>query len=145
MTLKELFGDPARRQDVVRDCCDLIDQEVKDKSGFSGMAIKAGYAVVNGVKPTFVRDTVDHLLDQFADRLDPIYQEAKVDSKPVAAHFVANKARVADALLAITDERAKRSKMQAAVKTYEKLRGSAKANVEAAMPRLGTLVAKHDR
>jgi hypothetical protein len=145
MTLKELFGDPARRQDVVRDCCDLIDQEVKDKSGLSGMAIKAGYAVVNGVKPTFVRDTVDHLLDQFADRLDPIYQEAKTDGKPVAAHFIANKSRVADALLAITDERAKRSKMQAAVKTYEKLRGSAKTNVEAAMPRLGALIAKHDR
>src|SRR5262245_62112552 len=128
MTLKELFGDPARRQDVVRDCCDLIDKEVKDKSGLSSMAIKAGYAVVNGVKPAFVRETVDHLLDQFADRLDPIYQEAKGAGKPVGDHFVANKGRVADALLAITDERAKRSKAQAVVKTYEKLRGSAKTN-----------------
>ena len=145
MTLKELFGDPSRRQDVVRDCCDLIDQEVKDKSGLSGMAIKAGYAVVNGVKPSFVREAVDHLLDQFADRLDPIYQEAKGAGKPVGEHFAANKGRVADALLAITDERAKRSKSPTVVKTYEKLRGSAKANVEAAMPRLGALVAKYDR
>jgi hypothetical protein len=145
MTLKELFGDPSRRQTVVSDCCTLIDQEVKDKSGLSGMAIKAGYAVVNGVKPTFVREAVDHLLDQFADRLDPIYQEAKAGGKPVAEHFVANKGRVADALLAITDERAKRSSSQAVVKTYEKLRGSAKANVEAAMPRLGALVAKYDQ
>jgi hypothetical protein len=145
MTLKELFGDPSRRQDVVRDCCELIDQEVKDKSGLSGMAIKAGYAVVNGVKPTFVREAVDHLLDQFAERLDPIYQEAKGAGKPVAEHFVTNKGRVADALLAITDERAKRSKSGAVVKTYEKLRGSAKSNVEAAMPRLGALVAKYDR
>jgi hypothetical protein len=145
MTLKELFSDPTHRQDVVRDCCDLIDREVKDKSGLSGMAIKAGYAVVNGVKPTFVRETVDHLLDAFADRLDPIYQEAKGAGKPVGDHFVANKGRVADALLAITDERAKRSKSPTVAKTYEKLRGSAKANVEAAMPRLGALVAKHDR
>ncbi len=145
MTLKELFGDPSRRQDVVRDCCDLIDQEVKDKSGLSGIAIKAGYAVVNGVKPTFVREAVDHLLDEFADRLDPLYQEAKGQGKPVAAHFAANKGRVADALLAITDERAKRSTKAAVVKTYEKLRGSAKTNVEAAVPRLGALVAKHDR
>lgn len=145
MTLKELFGDPSRRQNVVSDCCTLIDQEVKDKSGLSGMAIKAGYAVVNGVKPTFVREAVDHLLDQFADRLDPIYQEAKIGDVPVAQHFVSNKGRVADALLAITDERAKRSSSQAVVKTYEKLRGSAKTNVEAAMPRLGALVAKYDR
>lgn len=144
MHLKDLLGDPSKRADVVRDCVDLIDLEVKDKSGLSGMAIKAGYAVVKGVKPSFVSESVDHLLDSFAEKLDAVYQEAKTDGKPVAKHFEASASRVADALLEITDAKAKKSKYAAIVKTYEKLRGSAKQNVEAAVPRLGALVAKYD-
>ena len=145
MHLKELLGDATNRDKVVADCTTLIEQEVKDKGGLSGFAIKAGYKVVNGVKPTFVRDTVDHLLDSFSEHLDPIYQEAKTKNRPVADFFAENKSRVADALLAITDERAKRSKHAGVVKTYETLRGSAKTNVESAVPRLGALVAKYDK
>jgi hypothetical protein len=141
-SLKALFGD--KRQIAIDDCVTLIDGEVKDKGGLSGMAIKAGYAVVNGLKPTFVRESVDHLLDEFADKLDPIYQEAKSGGKSVASHFDANKGRVADALLEITDAKAKRSKHATVVKTYERLRGTAKQNVEAAVPRLGKLVEKFD-
>ena len=142
-TLKELFGD--KRASAVSDCVDMIDAEVKDKGGLTGLAIKAGYAVVNGMKPTFVKDSVDHLLDEFAEKLDPIYQEAKAGGKPVAAHFEQNKSRVADALLEITDDKAKRSKNPTVVRAYERLRGNAKQQVESAAPRLGTLVAKYDR
>jgi hypothetical protein len=144
-TLKNLLGEGETRAKVVHDCVELIDSEVKDKGGLSGIAIKAGYAVVNGMKPTFVAEAVNHLLDEFADKLDPTYQEAKTAGKPVAAFFEASKGKVADALLAITDEKAKRSKSPAVVKTYEKLRGTAKGHVEAAMPRLGKLVEKYDR
>ena len=143
-SLKELFTE--KRASAIEDCVTLIDGEVKDKSGLSGMAIKAGYAVVNGVKPTFVKEAVDRLLDQFADKLDPIYQEAKTAGKSVSAHFDANKGRVADALLEITDARARNGQHAGAVvKTYERLRGSAKQNVESAVPRLGKLVEKYDR
>ena len=142
-SLKELFAE--KRSQAIDDCVDLIDAEVKDKGGLSGMAIKAGYAVVNGVKPTFVREAVDHLLDEFADKLDPIYQEAKQKNEKIAPYFEKEKARAADGLLQITDEKAKRSKSGSVVKTYEKLRGTAKQHVESAMPRIGKLVEKYDR
>ena len=145
MHLKELLGDAAQRQNVVSDCVDLIDGEVKAKGGLSGMAIKAGYAVINGIKPSFVREAVDHLLDDFSNKLDPIYQEAKTQGKQIESHFVNNASRVADALLEITDARAKRAKMAAVAKTYERLRGDAKKNVESAVAKLGALVAKYDR
>lgn len=143
--LKELLGDPQNRVKVVSDCVDVIDAEVKDKGGLSGMAIKAGYAVVNGVKPTFVAEAVDHLLEDFAGALDPTYQAAKAAGKPIAAYFADKKGDVADALLAITDAKAKRAKTAVVVKTYEKLRGTAKQHVESAMPRLGKLIEKYDR
>lgn len=128
---------------VVEDCLHLIDAEVADKGGLSGLAIKAGYGVVKGIKPGFVKQAVSDLLPEFATALDPIYQEAKSGGKPVGDYMSQNSARVADALLAITDAKAQKSKSGAVKGAYEKLRGSAKKNVEAAVPRLGKMIEKH--
>src|SRR5580693_6931137 len=59
-----------KKEQVVDDCCSLIDSEVKDKGGISGLAIKAGYGAVKGVKPGFVRTVVSDLLPEFASALD---------------------------------------------------------------------------
>ena len=142
--LKELLGDPSEKKNVIDDCLQLIDAELKDK-GLAGIPLKAGYAVVNGVKPTFVRDALDHLLPDFSDKLDPIYQEAIASGKDVAPFFTEQKARIAEALLEITDARAKQSKHTTVVKAYGKLRGTGKGHVEAAVPRLGKLVEKYHR
>lgn len=141
--LAEVLTSDAKRAQVVEDCLQLIDQEVEDKGGISGMAIKAGYAAVKSIRPGFVKQVVHDLLPEFAKAVDPVFQEAKSQSKPVAAHFASNSGRVADGLLAITDEKAKRTKSGVVKATYERLRGTAKKNVEAAVPRLGKLVEKH--
>ena len=141
--LRDLLTDPERKSEVVEDCMGIIDAEVADKGGLGGMAIKAGYRAVNGVKPGFVKNVVRDLLPEFADAMDPIYQEAVDQSTEVREHFVANRSRVADALLAITDGKAARSKNRIVKTTYDRLRGTAKKNVEAAIPRLGGLIAKH--
>jgi hypothetical protein len=141
-SLPELLTSDKKEQ-VVEDCCTLIDSEVKDKGGISGLAIKAGYGAVKGVKPGFVRGVVSDLLPEFAKALEPMWLEAKKDNKAVAAFFSANSGRVADALLSITDAKAQRAKSAVVKGTYEKLRGSAKKNVEAAVPRLGEMVQKY--
>jgi hypothetical protein len=142
-TLSEVLTSESAKGRVIEDCCALIDAEVKDKGGISGLAIKAGYGAVKSVKPGFVKNVVSDLLPEFALALDPIYQEAKTAGKPVADFFVAHSSRVAEALLAITDEKAKRAKNNLVKGTYEKLRGTAKKNVEAATPRLGKMVETH--
>ena len=142
-TLVEVLTSDTQRAKVVDDCLELLELEVQDKSGISGLAIKAGFAAVKGIKPGFVRQVVHDLLPEFARAVDPIYQEAKTDGKPVASHLSANAGRVADALLAITDGRAQRTTSGVVKGTYERLRGTAKKNVEAAIPRLGRLIEKH--
>lgn len=142
-SLKDVLLDDSKKSDVVDACCKLIDEEVEDKGGISGFAIKAGYGVVKGVKPGFVKKVVGDLLPEFVNALEPTYQQAKTDGKPIAGYFESQKSQVADALLAITD--AKAAKASGAVKSaYDKLRGSAKKNVEAAVPRLGALVQRFD-
>jgi hypothetical protein len=142
-SLPEILTSESTKGRVIEDCCALIDAEVKDKGGISGLAIKAGYGAVKGVKPGFVRNVVSDLLPDFARALDPIYQEAKSAGKPIADFFVAGSSRVAEALLAITDEKARRAKNPLVKGTYEKLRGSAKKNVEAAIPRLAKMIETH--
>ena len=141
--LQEILNADGKKSVVVDDCVTLIDEEVKDKGGISGLALKAGYGAVKGIKPGFVRNVVNDLLPEFASALDPFYQEAVEKKKKPSEHFVANSSRVADALLAITDAKAARAKSAVVKGTYEKLRGSAKKNVEAAVPRLGEMVQKY--
>lgn len=141
--LPDVLTDPAKKPAIVADCLVLIDQEVAGKGGISGLAIKAGYAAVKGVKPGFIQNVVEDLVPEFAKALDPIYGEAHEKGAAVDAHFAANAGRVADALLAITDGKAQRSKSGVVKGTYDKLRGTAKKNVESAVPRLGKLILKH--
>lgn len=142
-TLRELLGGPDKRPLLVDDSLRVLDAEVDDKSGLSGIAVKTAYKVVKGISPGFLRDVVNHLLDDFLDALDPIYQEAVTKGVAPRQHLQGNPGRVADALLSITDRRAQRAKNPIVKSTYERLRGQAKKHVEAAVPRLGDLFQKH--
>jgi hypothetical protein len=141
--LTEALTSESKKAAVIEDCIHLIDDEVRDKGGLTGLAIKAGYKTVQGIKPGFVRQVVVDLLPEFAKALEPIYGEAKTAGQGVRDYFGSHTSQVADALLTITDDKAKRSKSGLVKGTYEKLRGSAKKNVEAAVPRLAVMIEKH--
>jgi hypothetical protein len=142
-SLRELLGTEPRRKLVVSDAVRVLDAEVADKSGLSGLAIKGAYAVVKGISPGFIQETVNRLLDDFLDALDPLYAEAIAAKKSPQSHLVQNRSRVAESLLSITDKRAERAEHPVIKKTYMKLRPTAKAHVEASAPRLGELLEKH--
>ncbi len=142
-TLRELLAGPEKRGRLIDDALRVLDAEVADKSGLSGIAVKTAYKVVKSVSPNFLREVVNHLLDDFLDGLDPLYQEALSRNIKPREHLQSNPSRVADALLGITDRRAQRAKNQMVKATYEKLRGQAKKHVEAAVPRLGELFERH--
>ena len=141
--LSDVLGDAAKKTQIVDECVALLDAEVGDRGGISGFAIKAGYGAVKGIRPGFVRQVVSDLLPEFASGLNPMIDEAQTEGTPVGKYLEQNTGRVADALLAITDAKAQRAKNGAVKGAYDKLRGMAKKNVEAAVPRLGKLVEKH--
>jgi hypothetical protein len=143
-SLKDILATAGTRVAVVADCERLIEEEVGSK-GLLGIPIKAAFAIVKAVKPGFVPEVIDHMLDDFADKLNPLYQEAKGKNEPVSAFMSGRAGDVAEALLAITDGRAQRAKNQGLKTAYEKLRPTAKKHVEAAVPRLGRLIEKYDR
>jgi hypothetical protein len=141
--LRERLGQGEKRKKLVVDACEVLDQEVADKGGLSGMAIKGAYSIVKGIKPGFIGDAVDGLLDDFLDALDPMYQEAEQRGLPPGKYLADNADQMAEKLLAITDQRVARSSHGVIRKTYDKLRPSAKKHVSAAAPRLGQLLTRH--
>jgi hypothetical protein len=141
-SLSEQLGSGAKREAVVNDALKVLDEEVADKSGLTGLAIKGGYKVVQGIKPGFLRHVVEGLLDDFLKALDPVYAEAVEKKRPAGAYLIEQKSRVADALLAVTDAKAERA--SGAIKgAYDKLRPLAKKQVEGAAPRLAAMLERH--
>jgi hypothetical protein len=131
------------RPAVVADACTLIDAEVARASGFSSIAIRSAYKIVSGVRPGIVARAVDGLLDPFADRLDPFYQEHLATGRPMAEVLNSERTSMADALLSITDDRAVRTRQATVRRAYRRVRGSARAYVEAAAPGIAGLIDAH--
>lgn len=126
---------PEAKPHVIDGCCKLIEREVASKRGFSGVAVKAGFAVVTKVKPGFVREVVTALLPDFAESLDPLYKECASEADVFARRVTSDRARAAEALLGVTDRRIGGAR-PAVQRAYEKLRPNARENVEAAIPSL---------
>ncbi len=141
-----LLSDRSKRPRILDDCVKLIEAEVDSKSGLSGLAIKGSYKIVSSMKPGFVREAMDHLLDDFVRRLEPFYaqhQAAQGNPKGFADLLSRRAGDVADALLGITDDRARRAKNAALKSAYERLRPQGKKHVEEAVPRVGRTLAAH--
>ncbi|MFN6538938.1 MAG: DUF6918 family protein [Nostoc sp. EkiNYC01] len=144
MGLSEGLLDPAKKAVVVEDCCNLIDAQVASKSGIGGMAIKAAFATLKGIKPGYITDVVESLLPQCLDAIDPIWSEGLQKGDPVD-HLVENRSRTADVLLSITDAIVEKSTRQIVRGTYNKLRGSAKQHVEEAVPDFAKVIYRYTK
>ena len=142
-TLAEILTQPEVRPQVVRACADLIDAEVQSKTGFSGLAVKAGYKLVKTIKPSMVPEVVDKLLPEFAAAMEPMFAEVELQSAMTArpraelfsTHMQSDPKRVAAALLTVTDRRADKAS-GALKKTYGRLRDTAEEHVQVAIPGL---------
>jgi len=143
MNLNDALNDDATRTSIVEDVCRLVEDEVAKQRGLTGVAVKAGYKVVQSVKPGFVRNVVQTLLPEFAAALEPVREQAVAQGTSVSDYFSAHTQEVAEALLAVTDGRASGSRHGSVKGAYGKLRGSARKNVESAVPGLGKIIEKY--
>ena len=140
MNLNDVLSDEAKRASIIDDVCRLVDDEVGKQKGISGVAVKAGYKLVQGVKPGFVRRVVENLLPEFAAALEPLRERALAQGQSVSAYFDTHSTEVAEALLAVTDGRAQSSEHGSVKGAYGRLRGTARKNVESAVPGLGRII-----
>lgn len=140
-----LVQDADRRARVVRDSERVLDAEVGDKSGMTGMAVKATFKVVKNLQPGFIPRAVDDLLEDFVRNIEPHWEAWRADTSgsSCADYFVANASAVADSLLSVTDGRAEHTRHKPLKKAYMKLRPKGKEHVMASMPRVGAMIQRH--
>ncbi|MFE3446560.1 DUF6918 family protein [Nocardia sp. NPDC059180] len=142
--LSESLLDEAKRPAFLAEAVQVLDAEVSDKGGASGLAVKGGYAAVKKISPSIVPDALESLAPKLLAQLEPFWQEyVAAGSGSFADLLVAKSDEVAEALLVVTDERAEGSTRPAIKKVYSSMRSSAKKNVIEALPRVGDLVQRH--
>ena len=141
--IRALISDQTRREGLVRDLVRVVEQEVASKKGLSGIALKAAFGLVTGVRPGFLQEAIDYLLDGSVEGLEPLLERGQAQGLEVGAALRLDPTATASALLRVVDDRASRAKNQALRKAYDRLRGSAQKQVEEAVPRLADTLQKH--
>lgn len=143
-TLREKLLAPDVQPQVVADCEALVNGQVSGMSGVSGTAVKLAYKAVRTYNAGHVRYMIETLLPQLADALQPYWTQFAAGGGTEFGAFLAERENeVSEALLAITDERGRKSARPVIVKAYNTVRGGAAKHVKAALPGVGALVQKY--
>jgi hypothetical protein len=139
-SLVEQIAKEPNRQGVIHDCVELIDSQVKQK----GFVIKSAYATIKAIKRTFVSETVDGMLDEWLEKIQPHYDRWSANkASSLSDYLISRSDEVAEDLLKVTDGRADRTSHTTAKKMYGRMRDGAKKNVVEAIPALSKMIEKH--
>lgn len=143
-TLRDALLAPDVQPQVVADCEALVNGEVAAMSGVSGTAVKLAYKAVRTYDAGHIHHMIETLLPHMADTLQPHWAEFTAMGGGSFGDYLAKREdEVGEALLAITDERARNSGRAVIVKAYNTVRGSAAKHVKAALPAVGALVERY--
>ena len=117
------------------------EQEVGDKKGLTGLAVKGAFKAVKTFNPNIIESVIDVLLDDFVAQLSPTYENFTSQMRQTWRATVQHNQQIANALLAITDRRADKSKI-VLVKACGKLRPQGE-RCQGSVPRIAALLVKH--
>ena len=143
-TLQEILLAPGTRPEVAKDCFTLIQQEMSEKSGISAAAVKLAYKTASTFAPGHIQHIIDTLLPGMADQLQPFWADFTASGGSEFGDYLAKHGDAAsEAMLRVTDARAKASRRAVIQRAYGTVRGGAAKHVQAALPRVGDLVMKY--
>ena len=143
-TLHEMLLTPEVQPRVVADVQALVEQELANKGGISGTAIKVAYKAVTAFAPGYYQETVADMLPDMADKLQPFWADFNASGSAEFGDYLSKRPEeVSEALLAVTDDMAARSQRPAIIRAYKAVRGGASKHMEPALPNLGALVQKY--
>jgi hypothetical protein len=143
-TLHQILLTPDTEPSVVADCLTLIDQEVADKSGISGAAVKLAYKTAKAFAQGYLQSTVESLLPDLVAELEPYWADfAASGASGFGDYLVKRGDEVSEALLSVSDAKAKFSERPVIIRAYGTVRGGAGKHIVAALPAVGALVEKY--
>ncbi len=112
-TLHETLLAPDVQPQVVDDCQALVDHEVAEMSGVTGTAVRLAYKTVRTFDAGHIRVMIESLLPDVTVALQPYWDaftaRPPADAGDFGGYLASREEAVAEALLAITDERRRAS------------------------------------
>ena len=143
-TLHETLLTPDTEPSVVADSLTLIEQEVRGKSGISGAAVKLAYKTAKTFAKGYLQSTVESLLPDLVTELEPYWADFTASGASGFGDYLVKRGdEVSEALLSVSDARARMSERPVIIKAYGTVRGSAGKHIVAALPAVGALVEKY--
>jgi hypothetical protein len=143
-TLEQMLLTPDAQPRVVDDCMALVEHELGSKSGVSGVAVKVGYKAVTTFAPGYYRETIESMLPDMADKLQPFWADFQASGGGDFGDYLSKRNdEVGAAMLTVTDNMASISKRPVIIKAYGAVRGGAGRHIEAALPGLGATIQKY--
>jgi hypothetical protein len=143
-TLQQILLAADVQPQVVSDCLTLIEEEVSEKSGVSGTAVKLAYKTATTFAPGYLRTTVENLLPDIVEALAPYWADFATSGGSDFGDYLAKRGdEVSESLLKVSDYHAEASNRPVIVKAYQTVRSGAGKNIQAALPAVGKLVLKY--
>lgn len=142
-SLADILLAPARKDALVADCVQLIEQHVAGRGGLKGVGLKTAVGVLKAAKPDILARAMQRLLPDCAAALDARYQTSRREGRDFGAELLNREDETCSALLRVADQRVAASQNAAARKVYARLRGSAEDEVKLILPRLAPLIARY--
>jgi hypothetical protein len=143
-TLQEILLTPDTQPKVMADCYVLIDQELAEKTGVSGGAVKLAYKTVTSFAPGYFHNRLEDMFPLIVAKLEPYWADFSTSGGAEFGDYLAKRGdEVSEALLEVTDGLAALSERATILKAYRAVRARAAKHVEAALPRVGDLVLKY--
>ena len=144
LPLDQILLAPDVQPDVVADCLTLIEQEVAGKHGISGAAVKLAYKTARTFAKGYLQSTVENLLPDLVAQLEPFWADFAASGASGFGDYLAKRSdEVSEAMLSVTDARAKMSSRPVIIRAYGTVRGGAAKNIAAALPAVGALAEKY--
>src|SRR5215469_14941954 len=109
-TLQQILLASDVQPQVVSGCLTLIEEEVSEKSGVSGTAVKLAYKTASTFAPGYLRTTVENLLPDIVDALAPYWADFTASGGADFGDYLAKRSdEVSEALLKVSDHHAAES------------------------------------
>jgi len=143
LNLSAILDDGEKKSALIEDCGRLLEGEVASKRGLRAAALKAGFKAFKRVRPGIMTSAFEMLLPAFAPAIDPFYERG-CNSGDVHRFFRDERGPIADALLGVTDAKARGAKNRVLVRIYKTLRGPAREHVMVAVPQISHLIVRYD-
>lgn len=132
------------QQAVVVELATALEQHLAGKRGISGMAMKLGFNTLRAARPDVAQRAVRSLLPEVLSVIAPLHADYQGREDGDIRRFLAAHSRECGAqILARLDARLAASSNTTARGLYQRFRSSAGDELQALLPTLGTVLARH--